>query len=291
MQPIQKLFNPDNFFPFQIVYKDTKSVEVELPYHFHDWYEIVYVYDGNGTFFIDHSILSMEKGSIFIIPGNTLHRAIPDYENPVTSTAIFFNPILIQNRILGDSFSYFHIFEESLRLNNFKYKLDGIDEQIVFANFLETIQLEVCQETLGYRHATLLELQALLLYLGRIMTSCRSTAKAAEFSGPIWMKDILGYIEENYTLGISLDQLSQFGNVSTAHLSRVFKQMTGFNVSDYITTKKIIKAKELLLSTDEKINTIALECGFESLPHFHRTFKKLIGSTPSTFRKKKIEEM
>jgi len=100
------------------------------------------------------------------------------------------------------------------------------------------------------------------------------------------MKDVLGYIEANFIDGVSLEELSQYGNISIAHLSRVFKQMTGFNITTYVTTKRIIRAKELLLSTDDKVSTIAYACGFESLPYFHRTFKKIIGSTPNHFRNK-----
>lgn len=286
MEPIEKLFHADNLFPFQLVYKDTKSVEVELPYHFHEWYELIFVHKGNGTFFINHSIQSMEKGSVFIIPGNTLHRAIPDVNNPVTSTAIFFNPLLIQSKVLGECFTYYRLFDDSTRLKIYKLNL-SVDEQTTIENIINNIHNEFTQEKLGYRHAVLLELQYLLLSLSRGLTSHNIPSLNSEFSDPMWMKEILNYIEGNFCKGLTLPKLAQFGNISTAHLSRVFKQMTGFNVSEYIMSKKILKAKELLLNTDKKVSCVALQCGFESLPHFHRTFKKLIGSTPSDFRKRK----
>jgi AraC-like DNA-binding protein len=47
----------------------------------------------------------------------------------------------------------------------------------------------------------------------------------------------------------------------------------------------MIKAKGLLLESDAKILVIADMCGFESLPHFHRTFKKYVGVTPAEFRR------
>lgn len=284
MNTYEKSFSNDSIFPFELVYKDTKEVEVELPYHFHEWYEIVYVYSGEGKFFIDQSILKMEEGDIFIIPGNTLHNAIPNRKNPVTSTALFFNPLLLHNRMLGDTFNYLQIFDTSLKTKVFKFQLVP-NEQKAVGNFIETIHEELHEGKIGYRHAILLELQQLLLYLGRTTNSPAQAQASPEFSGPVWMKEILQYIEDNFTEELTLDELSKFANVSKAHLSRVFKKVTGFNITTFITTKRIIKAKELLLTTEDTIDFIAFQSGFESMPYFHRTFKKIIGTTPSNFRK------
>ncbi|MBW7457392.1 helix-turn-helix domain-containing protein [Paenibacillus sepulcri] len=46
----------------------------------------------------------------------------------------------------------------------------------------------------------------------------------------------------------------------------------------------MVHAKELLVATDLKVAAIALECGFDSLPHFHRMFKRLTGSAPAEYR-------
>lgn len=287
MEPIRKTFTPDPLFPFELVYMDTKSPEIELPYHFHEWYEIVYIHDGEGTFFINQSIQNMEKGSVFVIPGNTLHHGIPDVNNPVTSTAIFFNPILIKDHNVGDFFGHLYPFEESLRTNIFKYTLDT-EEQASLEKSINTIQLEHKGRKSGYRYAIILELQILLLSLSRVITNSSLETSTTAFSGPTWLNDILKYLEINFVHETSLEELAQYGNVSISHLSRVFKQMTGFNISNYIATKRVIKAKELLLGTDEKVSTIAFQCGFKSLPHFYRTFKKIIHSTPSEFRDKTI---
>src|SRR5688572_8751444 len=106
MHPVRKEFDANDAFPFSFAYKNTKSSQSELPEHFHDWYEIVYVYRGKGTFFIDHTFYEMKQGDLFLIPGNTIHRATPDKETPVTSTAIYFSPNMVQAHHLGDSFSY-----------------------------------------------------------------------------------------------------------------------------------------------------------------------------------------
>ncbi|WP_102348155.1 AraC family transcriptional regulator [Bacillus sp. Marseille-P3661] len=284
MKPIRKQFDPNSSFPLQIVYKDTKRIQDELPYHFHDWYELIFVHRGKGTSFIDQSVRKMEGGNVFVIPGNTIHRVIPDEKTPATSTAIYFNPLLITNRFLGDTFSYLQIFEESLRSKSYKYILQK-DQQRHINTLLDQIYFELTNKEMGYRHAALTHVQLLLLFLSRTMIKNPEQNSQSTHLGPSWMKDILEYLEQHFTDKITLEMLSSHSNVSIAHLSRVFKETTGLNISEYITTKRILKAKELLLRTNDKIAAIAEQCGFESMPHFHRTFKKYIGHTPADYRK------
>ena len=56
--------------------------------------------------------------------------------------------------------------------------------------------------------------------------------------------------------------------MSPSHFSRVFRQLTSLNVIGYVNTKRIIKAKELLLFSDENVNVIAEKCGYETPAHF-----------------------
>jgi AraC-like DNA-binding protein len=84
---------------------------------------------------------------------------------------------------------------------------------------------------------------------------------------------------------IGLAVLSQLVSVTPAHYSRVFKQRVGMNVSEYLITKRVVKAKDLLLETDANISEIAERCGFETLPHFHRMFKRMLGMTPAAYRR------
>ncbi len=283
MKAIQKIFHSDHPFSFEIVYKDSKSEQSELPLHFHEWYEIVYVYQGKGSFLIDQSIQTMEAGNIFIIPGHTIHRAIPDKNDPVMSTALFFNPTLVSQRLLGDSFHLLSLFDEATRLKRYKYFF-APEHRDKIETSLSTIYTEMTEGKIGYRHAALIQLQALVIFLYRNITNFKVFEPSTYF-GPNWMNNVLNEIEKNYMNGISLESLAVRGNVSPAHLSRVFKKITGLNLSEYIITKKIVKAKELLLRSEKKVVEIANECGFESMPYFHRTFKKFTGHTPAQYRK------
>ncbi|MCM3715853.1 AraC family transcriptional regulator [Halalkalibacter oceani] len=285
MKPIQKSFAASSLFPFEIVYKDSKSLQRELPFHYHEWYELIYVYDGEGTFLVDQSIQLMQAGDLFVIPSNIIHRALPSKDNPVTSTAVFFHPVFVQDRFLGDSFHFLQLFETCLQQKSYTYQLDETQQQAVI-NELDSIQTEITEKKAGYKHATLIHLQKLLLFINREWPRSNPSSTAPlPHTAPGWMNDILSFIETQDLSNLSLSTLAKYGNVSTAHLSRVFKKTTGLKMSEYIMTKKILKAKKMLLGSNLTVEAIARECGFESLPYFHRTFKKYSGLTPSRFRK------
>lgn len=284
MNPVRKVFDANDAFPLSFAYKNTKSSQSELPEHFHDWYEIVYVYQGNGTFFIDHTFYEMKQGDLFLIPGNTIHRATPDKETPVTSTAIYFNPSIIQTLHLGDSFSYLHCFEQAAEHRNYKFETLLPQRQHLGA-WLESIQYEFKHPNLGHRQAILLQLLQLLLFLNRDLGSGSKPNEGDSIAPPMWMREILLYIDQHFCEDIGLKTLSKQASVTPAHFSRVFKQLIGMNITAYIMTKRIIRAKQLLSENDLNISIIAEMCGFESLPHFHAMFKRVLGITPAAARK------
>lgn len=284
MKPIQKNFAASSLFPFEIVYKVSKNLQRELPFHYHEWYELIYVHEGEGTFLVDQSIQLMQTGDLFVIPSNIIHRALPSRHNPVTSTAVFFNPVFVQDRFLGDSFHFLQLFETCLQQKSYKYHLDETQRQAVISE-LDSIQTEIMEKKAGYKHATLIHLQKLLLFINREWHRSDPSGAPPPHTAPGWMNDILSFIESHDLSNLSLSTLAKYGNVSTAHLSRVFKKTTGLKISEYIMTKKILKARKMLLGSTLTVEVIARECGFESLPYFHRTFKKYSGMTPSRFRK------
>ncbi|SMG22385.1 helix-turn-helix domain-containing protein [Paenibacillus aquistagni] len=284
MKPIRKRLETELSFPFILNFMDTKSPQLELPDHVHDWYELVYVHSGAGHFFIDHHLFDMNEGDLFIIPQNTIHRAFPDREDPVTSTALFFSPILIQAMPIIESFSFLQYFEQC-RFDHY-YKLECSELlKSMMVHSLTMMNDELKGEKPGFRHAVILILHQMIVSIHREGYERRKQIEIQEAISPDWMKNILQYIDANYAEEMSLEQLSEVAAVSTAHLSRRFKQLTGMNVINYIVMKRIVHAKQRLMESHDKVDTIAYASGFESLPHFHRTFKKIVGMTPAAYRR------
>ncbi|WP_053362760.1 AraC family transcriptional regulator [Bacillus sp. FJAT-27251] len=286
MVKIKKVSNSDSLFSLTVIYQDTKSPNRERPEHIHDDYEIVYVYEGKGTFFIDDFFYQMQSGDVFIIPANTIHRATPDHLDPVNSSVVFFGPELFFPTLIDDSFSYWHLFE--IIKNERKYKISlSLEQQRKFKTQMERLKDELVENKLGSRQASLLILHEIILYLHRTLIESAVTINLPHTNSPDWVKEILGYINQNLNKKLTLTDLAQQALVSTSHFSRVFRRSTGMRLTVYLNTKRVIKAQELLLATSLSVSYIADLCGFESLTHFHRVFKKYLKSSPSQYRKGK----
>lgn len=91
-------------------------------------------------------------------------------------------------------------------------------------------------------------------------------------------------IEENLNHNITLESIAQDIFISPFYLSRMFKKRTGINFLDYLITQRIKRAKTLLLTTNETIESIAIAVGYEEPNSFRRLFKKRVGMSASEYR-------
>ncbi len=92
------------------------------------------------------------------------------------------------------------------------------------------------------------------------------------------------YIEENYTEDICLDDVAKHAHVSMFYLCKLFKSTTGINFSEYLCRKRIEVAKERLQDLHARISEVAYQVGFQSLTHFNRVFKRIVGHSPTIYR-------
>lgn len=93
------------------------------------------------------------------------------------------------------------------------------------------------------------------------------------------------YIGQHLGESINLATISRVVNYNETYISRLFKQLTGTSLSEYISQERIKKAKQLLSSTSESIQSIAAATGFDTSQYFSIVFKKMTGVSPSTYRK------
>ena len=80
------------------------------------------------------------------------------------------------------------------------------------------------------------------------------------------------------------DQIAQALFLNVDYLNRIFKKETGMTLSEYISVKRIDRAKLLLLTTRMPVSEVAMSVGFQSFSYFSKIFKKRVGVEPSKFR-------
>jgi AraC-like DNA-binding protein/ligand-binding sensor protein len=95
------------------------------------------------------------------------------------------------------------------------------------------------------------------------------------------------YILANQADPIDLAKVAQAMHVSTFYFCKLFKKATGLTFTEYLSRVRVEKAKHLLLNPHLRISEIAYDVGFQSLTHFNRVFRQVVGQSPSDYREAK----
>lgn len=96
------------------------------------------------------------------------------------------------------------------------------------------------------------------------------------------------YLNPQYAWKIS--DVAEKLSISESYLQHLYKSYFQTNIKKDIILSRIAYSKHLLFSTDSTVSAVSYACGFENDVHFMRTFKKLVGVTPSEYRKKSSQE-
>jgi AraC-like DNA-binding protein/ligand-binding sensor protein len=92
------------------------------------------------------------------------------------------------------------------------------------------------------------------------------------------------FIQDNQAEDLSLGQVARAVNMSSFYFCKMFKKSTGLHFTEYVSRVRVERAKNLLLNRNLRISEIAYEIGFQSLTHFNRVFKRIMGQSPTEFR-------
>ena len=99
------------------------------------------------------------------------------------------------------------------------------------------------------------------------------------------VSDVKSYIKEHYSERVENETLSEHFHFTSVYINRIFKAEVGKSVHQYLISLRIEIAKELLTSGEYTPYVAAFAVGFDDYPHFSKTFKKIVGKSPSEFLK------
>ena len=92
------------------------------------------------------------------------------------------------------------------------------------------------------------------------------------------------YIDRHFQKDISLDDISRELNISPYYFSKLFKEETGENYVEYVTGRRMDRAKQLLKNPDKSIKEVCVEAGYSDPNYFSRIFKKYQGVSPTEYK-------
>lgn len=227
-----------------------------------EFYEIRYVLDGEGYLKYNGRSYLLKKGDGCLIDCRQKYYYQTSSYNWI-STCLHFNGA-----------PAFPLVQAYLQSGNVKFT------DAMFSNF-EPLQAHILQCTRKVSSYMEYEVSCtfcmLLTNLLIAHSKTRSTSEVIE--------KIVSYIQANYMKNLTADELSHHFGISRTHMTRCFKEYTGFAPHEYITQLRIYNAKYLLKATNLSIEDISHQTGFSDSVYFIQVFKKMEGTTPSKFRK------
>lgn len=121
--------------------------------------------------------------------------------------------------------------------------------------------------------------------LEMLAESARSTEEAHGSGAPVWLRRVREMLQDSYLEAPGLSALAGVAGVHPVHLSREFHRHYRMTIGEFIRTRRVEQASELLSKSNLSLAEIASACGFSDQSHFCALFKKHSGMTPAKFRK------
>lgn len=252
--------------------------------HFHNEYEIYYLASGDRYYFIEKQTYYIKKGSLVIIDRNQIHKT-------VMANTSYHDRILMM--ISDEAIDAVFRLYDNIDLRNFFAKNSGVIElneigQKYVENLLGEITTELREKHTGFEFAMKAKIAELIIFAYRCKTGENMTMQSEAIQSEKYRKinEIAEYITHNYQYNISLADIADKFYISKSYLSRIFKEVTGFTVNEYINVIRTKKAQLMLENTEYSITQIAEMIGYDSITYFEKVFKKYIELSPLKYRKK-----
>lgn len=248
--------------------------------HLHEHYEIYYLLDGERYYFINDKTFLIKRGDLVLINSNDLHKTIDVGAPSYKRILLYFSNDFISSNKNDHTELLKGIFQEG----NHVIRLPSNEQDMVEA-LLNSMLDEASSKLTGYRLRLQSLLSELLVSTARFIET--SVFSRFDYLSPVHRKvsEIVMFINQNYMDQITLDTLSENFFISRYHLSRIFKETTGFSFTEYLNSVRVREAQILLKDEKEKIIDIAQKVGYGSISHFGRVFKATTGISPHEYRK------
>jgi AraC-like DNA-binding protein len=266
--------------PFYVEYMKWTAPSNMASNHFHPYYEVYFLLSGKRIYFVKDSTYSIEAGDLVFIDKHEVHKTQYSGEPEQETIVIHFD-----DRFVREEFKQ----HASLLLSPFQYQSPIVrlpeENREQLNGLIKRMLAMLHAQQAGYEIFLAQAIIDLLHICSRYVTT--DSLPGPEYVSPLHRKisDIVRCLDVSYRERIRIHDLSKHFFISPYYLSRMFKEVTGFTIIEYVNLTRIKAAQRLIRETDLSITAIAARVGFNDFSHFGKMFKKITRTSAREYRK------
>lgn len=251
----------------------------DFSYHYHDFHKILILLSGDITYCVEGRSYELLPNDIVLIHAGEVHRPIIRSDATYERIIIYVSPEYLESFSDTDGDLGFCL-KQAAKEQSHVLRLHG-SKAAKLASAIKLLDGSLTdQDYAGALHHRLLFLE-FMIQLNR----------AALHNGLAFIENspsdekiiaVLNYLSEHLTDDISIDDLSARFFLSRYYLMHTFKEQTGYTIGGYLSTKRLLLAKELI-AEGTPITEVCYACGFKNYSTFSRAYKKSFGESPRDF--------
>ena len=266
--------------PFSTYHIENVGRSFQIPVHWHDEFEIIYVRSGFLTVSISGESYIGKTGDAFVVSPGNLHLMGSD-----TGIVDYYTFLFPLKYI---SFRTDDMLDDKL--------LEPLNSgHLMIGPRVKDTAKELCEQLIEIYMAKKDESES------KITTQIRTKIILLQFILEMWKKgfviendtsgrntvekEMVSYIQQNFTGKISLREFGEQFHLSEKYISRYFKEHFHITLSQYVTYLRLEHAKQLLQDTDIPVTDVAMQSGYQNVSYFIRSFQKAYAVSPLKYRK------
>jgi len=247
-------------------------------HHWHQCLEILYIEAGYGIIAVNNQQYTMRPGRLFIFPPFKLHKVmVADGQNDRYQRTI----IHVDNVVIIHYLRDFPRYQAQLAQLSHRQSAAAVYDIAELHPVIDAI-FNKYNDILNFDSCNPENISCLLMQLLTFLPAHNVNSEVLQSS---LSAKVMQWIEDNYRGKFNLDTLALHLGLSRSYVSRRFHKETGEPINEYLLTRRIRLACELLRDSRLNVQDISAESGFSDTAYFISSFKKRIGKTPLQYRK------
>lgn len=260
----------ENFRLFHLRSSNALTVE----FHYHEFCKLLFLVSGKGSYVVDGQRYRLQSGDVVRINSRSIHR--PEMEDgPYERIILYVDPAFLERESTEDC----DLVECFSNLRSPVLRLKEPARKKLF-ELVEKLERELNKEEFGRTIASNAVLLRLLVQIGREDRRGNAMNPQAEKPKNKRILEIMAYLDDHLEEDVNIDAVAENFFVSKYHMMRQFRKETGYTVYDYLSQRRLYRARELIAG-GMRATDACYRCGFRSYSSFTRSYSKHFGGTPT----------